>query len=235
MAILNNPGPVNPNNLVARFNDYVAATANSNIVWGVNNKPFPEFSSSIFGGSTSGMGNQTGDLGLGGQITAATIVSKFSAATASYTRIRKLRAILNVTGGGGNLPGGDASEDQAVYGPPDEFGFSEVVGIIPGIKPARSEGRGVIIDETQVANLNAHYLQSVGTIDNSGVQRGRLISRASIEGGSIVDNGVLFDYDGFFEQCRAKYIALRDTEITITVSVCHSSCHRSCHGSRSRR
>jgi hypothetical protein len=38
MATLNNP--VNANNLVDRFNDFVAATANRNIVWGTGNKPF---------------------------------------------------------------------------------------------------------------------------------------------------------------------------------------------------
>jgi hypothetical protein len=238
VATLNTPGPVNPNNLVARFNDYVAATANSNISWGSNAAPFSEWSylgANIFGGSTSGMGNQTGDLGLGGVITAQDIVSKFSAATASYTRIRKLRARLNVTGPGGNLPGGPASLDQPIYGPPDEFGNATVVGIIPGIKPPRTDGPGIVIDETQVANLSTSYLQSVGAIDSSGIQKNRLISKSNFQGGSVFDNQVLYDYIGFFEACRARYITLRDATVTVTVDVCHAICHNSCHRSRTRR
>jgi hypothetical protein len=236
VATLNTPGPVNPNNLVARFNDYVAATANANIVWGNNVKPFDEWNrSDVFGGSTSGMGVQTGNLGLGGVITAQDIVSKFSAATASYTRIRNLRARLNVTGPGGNFPGGPASLDQPIYGPPDEFGFPTVVGIIPGIKPARTDGPGIVIDETRVANLSTAYLQSVGAIDSSGIQPGRLISKSNFQGGSVFDKEVLFDYVGFFEACRSKYQELRDTSVTVTVNVCHASCHRSCHSSRTRR
>jgi hypothetical protein len=237
VATLNTPGPVNPNNLVARFNDYVAATANSNISWGSNAAPFSEWSylgSNVFGGTTSGMGNQTGDLGLGGVITAQDIVSKFSAATANYTRIRNLRARLNVTGGGGNLPGGAASEDQEIGGV-DEFGNYVVIGVIPGIKPPRSDGPGIVIDETRIANLSTAYLQSVGAIDSSGIQKDRLISKSNFQGGSVFDNQVLYDYIGFFEACRNKYTELRDNSVTITVDVCHSSCHRSCHRSRTRR
>lgn len=100
MASLNNP--IGGSNLVQRFNDFVAATANSNIEWGTDNKPFPEMPDSNFGGTTSGMGDTTGNLNLTGEINASTLVTAFANATRRYTRIRNLRARLNVTGAGGN-------------------------------------------------------------------------------------------------------------------------------------
>jgi hypothetical protein len=100
MASLNNP--VGSSNLVQRFNDFVAATANANIEWGTDSKPFDEMPNSSFGGSTSGMGDTTGNLNLTGEITASTLVSAFTNATKRYTRIRRLRARLNVLGDGGN-------------------------------------------------------------------------------------------------------------------------------------
>jgi hypothetical protein len=201
MATLNNP--VNGNNLVERFNDFVAATANRNIVWGTDNKPFSQMPNSTFGGTTSGMGNLTGNLGLTGLITANDIITKFSAATSNYTRIRRLRARLNVTGGGGNT----GSQSTA----------------------------GIIFDETQVSNLSTTYAGSVGTPDDGGVQQEKLISRASLQGGGVLENGFIVNYEGFFRECRAEYQNLRDTSVTVTVNVCHASCHRSCHSSRTRR
>jgi hypothetical protein len=231
VATLNTPGPVNPNNLVARFNDYVAATANANIAWGTGDQPFSEWNRpDVFGGPKSGMGNQTGDLGLGGVISAQEIISKFSAATASYTRIRNLTARLNVTGPGGNLPGGPASEPSYVY---DAEG--NLIDTIPGIPPARTDGPGIVIEETRVANLSTAYLQSVGAINSSGIQRNRLISKSNFQGGSVFDNEVLYDYVGFFEACRSRYVELRGNSVVVTVDVCHASCHRSCHRSRTRR
>ena len=203
MATLNNP--VSATNLVDRFNDFVAATANRNIVWGTNSKPFPEMPNSTFGGTTSGMGNQTGNLGLTGQITADDMITKFSAATASYTRIRRMRAILNLTGGGGNTPRGP-----------------------------RSGTPGVIIDQTEISNLSTAYLQGLG-IDDGGVQQDKLISRASLQGGGVIENGFIVNYEGFFRECRTAYEEARTTSTTVRIDVCHSSCHRSCHSSRTRR
>ena len=103
MTTLTNP--VAPQNIVDRFADFVTSTANSGISWGTNAYPFAEFDSSKFGGTTSGTtitatGSSIGSSG--GVITAVNIVNALLTETALYTNIRNLRAILNVTGGGGN-------------------------------------------------------------------------------------------------------------------------------------
>lgn len=101
MATLNNP--VNAQNIVDRFADYVVATANSGIVWGTNAEPFTEFDENNFGGTTSGKGIGISGSNIGSNpITASTIYNTLVSETNSYTRIRNLRAILFVTGGGGN-------------------------------------------------------------------------------------------------------------------------------------
>jgi hypothetical protein len=103
MAELTNP--VRGQNIVDRFADYVVATANAGIVWGTNAKPFAEMPDANFGGTTGGKA-----IGITGAnvipastlITAPTIYNALVAETNSYTRIRNLRALLFVTGGGGN-------------------------------------------------------------------------------------------------------------------------------------
>ena len=47
MATLTNP--INAQNIVDRFADYVTATADSGISWGTNALPFSEFNSANFG------------------------------------------------------------------------------------------------------------------------------------------------------------------------------------------
>lgn len=101
MATLNNP--VNAQNIVDRFADYVVATANSGISWGTNAEPFTEFNEGLFGGTTSGRGIGISGSNIGSNpITASTIYNTLVSETNAYTRIRNLRAILFVTGGGGN-------------------------------------------------------------------------------------------------------------------------------------
>lgn len=108
MATLTNP--VSRQNIVDRFSDYVTATANAGIAWGTNALPtHPDGTvvtlSANFGGTTGGRAiSINGDtLGASGDtITAITIYNSLLADTNRYTRIRKLRAILNVTGTGGN-------------------------------------------------------------------------------------------------------------------------------------
>lgn len=101
MAELNNP--VNAQNVVNRFADYVTTTANSGIVWGTGALPFTEWNLDVFGGDTSGK-----SIGISGaditadKITAQTIFDVLLAETATYTRIRNMRAQLFVTGDGGN-------------------------------------------------------------------------------------------------------------------------------------
>lgn len=102
MATLTNP--VNKQNIIDRFADYVVATANAGISWGTNALPFVEMPTNVFGGTTSGK-----SIGVAGtsitdtNITAATIRAVLEGETVSYTNIRNLRAVLNVTGTGGNI------------------------------------------------------------------------------------------------------------------------------------
>lgn len=104
MATLNNP--INPQNIVDRFADYVVATANAGISWGTDVYPFPEWTyGSEFGGTTAG--KSIGITGanvdaVGNLINAANIYNTLINETYTYTNIRNLQAILFVDGGGGN-------------------------------------------------------------------------------------------------------------------------------------
>jgi hypothetical protein len=103
MTTLNNP--ITPQNIVDRFKDFVTDTANSTIIWGTDSKPFSQMPDATFEGTTAGTtitstGSSIGTSG--GIITAVNIVNALLTETALYTNIRNLRALLNVTGGGGN-------------------------------------------------------------------------------------------------------------------------------------
>lgn len=103
MATLTNP--IRPQNLVNRFKDFVTTAANTGIVWGTNTKPFTEMPTATYQGTTSGTtASVTGaNIGTaGGIITAATIRTALETETALYTNIKNQRAILFVTGAGGN-------------------------------------------------------------------------------------------------------------------------------------
>jgi hypothetical protein len=103
MVTLTNP--VTPQNIVDRFADFVLAAANTGVVWGTNTLPFVEMPGATYAGTTSGTSiTATGaTIGTtGNTITAATIRSVLETETALYTNIRQQRAILNVTGAGGN-------------------------------------------------------------------------------------------------------------------------------------
>ena len=95
--------PVRKQNIVDRFADFVTADANGSIVWASNNEPFTEAPATWWGGTTSGrsIGIVGGSI-TGTTITASTIRNVLLTETQLYTNIRKLRARLNVTGGGGN-------------------------------------------------------------------------------------------------------------------------------------
>lgn len=150
MATLNNP--VNPQNIVDRFADYVVATGNSGIVWGTNAVPFGEFNTAEFGGSTSGKGigiSGSNIASVGDTITASNIYNTLVGETNTYTNIRNLRAILFVEGGGGNT----------------------------GSRPTE----GVVYDNTQVAYLNTNYLQNVGSPDASNVGSGNTVTSSGLE------------------------------------------------------
>lgn len=151
MASLNNP--VNPQNIVDRFSDYVTASANSGISWGTNAYPFGEFDGGYFGGDTGGRGisiNGGSINAVGDTITAANIYNTLVAETATYTNIRNLRALLFVDGGGGNT---------GSRGSP-----------------------GYIYDGTAVAHMNTNYRQGIGSPNGSDVSGGNNITAAGLEG-----------------------------------------------------
>ena len=150
MAILTNP--VNTQNIVDRFTDYVVSVGNSGIVWGTDVSPFPEFNTAEFGGTTSGksIGISGANIGAtGSTITAANIYNTLVSETNTYTNVRNLRAILFVDGEGGNI----------------------------GSRPTA----GVVFDDTQVSYLNTNYLQNIGSSDPANVSLGSDITSTGLE------------------------------------------------------
>lgn len=123
--------PVQKQNLIDRFADYVRDTANFGISWGTNAYPFAEFSqTSIFGGTTAGKALEVSAASItDSEITAQTIYDTLLAETRRYTKIRSMRAVLFVDGGGGNT----------------------------GSRP----NPGIIYDQTAVAYLNDTYIQTI--------------------------------------------------------------------------
>jgi hypothetical protein len=104
MATLNDP--ITAQNIIDRFADYVQATANSGISWGTNAIP-SEIPSSYFGGDTSGKGLETAVINNAGMVVDNTVIANnvydaLLAETRRFARIRNLRAVLVVDGGGGN-------------------------------------------------------------------------------------------------------------------------------------
>ena len=153
MATLNNP--IENQNIIDRFADYVVATANSGIVWGTNTVPFPEMPTANFGGSTGGRTISIAGSSIGADgttITASTIYNTLVAQTNAYTSIRNMRAILFVLSSG-------ASPWNT------------------GTRPTP----GVIFDSTQKSFLDASQLQSVGSPSNQGVASGQIIDDGNLE------------------------------------------------------
>jgi hypothetical protein len=95
--------PVSKTGIVNRFEDLVTDVANASIVWGTDSKPFTEMPDGNYAGTTSGT-----TIGVTGAsitdtiITASTIRTILETEAALYTNIRQQRAVLFVTGGGGN-------------------------------------------------------------------------------------------------------------------------------------
>lgn len=150
MASLNNP--VNPQNIVDRFADYVVGTANSGISWGTNSYPFGEFNGAEFGGDTGGrgIGISGGNVAaVGDTITASNIYNTLVAETAAYTNIRNLRALLFVDGGGGNT----GSRGTAGY----------------------------VYDGTAVAHMNTGYRQGIGSPSASNVSSTNIVTSTGLE------------------------------------------------------
>lgn len=158
MATLTNP--VEEQNIVNRFADYVVSDANSSIVWGTNANPTYDDGTVVvpddeFGGTTGGKSiGVSGANILDDPIDGNVIYNILKAETNTYTRIRNLRAVLFVDGDGGNN----------------------------GSRPTA----GIIYDVTNKANMSTSYLQDVGSPNNGGVGNGEVIDDADLE--TLFDN-----------------------------------------------
>jgi hypothetical protein len=204
MALTN---PINKQNVINRFSQFVTAIANANIIWGTNSRPSIYFTSTYigfepFGGTTSGKSIAASASSINDvEITASTIYRVLVQETQRYSNIRNLRAQVNVTGTGLLIL--ENSNARIDLGP------------ITGFEP------GLILDETQKAHLSSTYLQVEGTPNPSNVVVSQTITAAGLE--------------NFFTNLQTLYNQYRDNVVTITANVCHSSCHNSCHAARSRR
>lgn len=212
MATLNNP--VNAQNIVDRFADFVVATANSGISWGTNNQPTwysPKYGtlavipSFYFGGPVGGKAigvNAPNNVFNGTVINAANIFSALLAETNQYTNIRFVRARLIITGAGRvDTPSGDTWPVGVVFDTTAVTYLTTGYQIVPYQVSAQG-GPGVVAIAP-------------------GVVRGQVIRRSTLE--------------EFFGNLRAYYTAARNNVHAIDTVVCHASCHSSCHSSRGRR
>jgi hypothetical protein len=96
-------GNINPQNITARWVDFVHATANADLTWNRGNLPFAEFDANYFLiGNRSLNLNGSEIAALGNPITPNQIYNTLLSETATYTNLRNLRALLNVEGDGGN-------------------------------------------------------------------------------------------------------------------------------------
>ena len=143
--------PVEEQNIVNRFADYVPPAANTGISYHTGSVPFTEMATSYFGGGSGGksLGISGASIKNNGElIDASGIQDTLETETFNYTSIRSLRAILNVTGGGGNT----------------------------GTQPTA----GVITDVTGIAYLNTSYRVALGT-RSVNLQTGNLIDDSVLE------------------------------------------------------
>lgn len=215
MVTLTNP--INAQNIVDRFSDYVVATANEGIIWGTDAVPTGDTSPATvdpivqivptedFGGTTGGKAiGITGSSieGPGGMVDAQMIYNTLVAETNTYTSIRQLNAVLRVTGTGGSQ---GTRLTNSAYDPARVYievtNTTRPAYLVPGLT----------------------YSQSI-TIDPAssyGLTQGGLITAAGLE--------------NFFAALLAAYVVTRENVVQYITEVCHASCHSSCHGSRGRR
>lgn len=156
MAVLTNP--VNKSNIIARFADYVESSANAGIVWGTNNRPSIYFTSTYigsepFGGTTAGRPISISGADLTTTLASAgNIYSVLVAETQRYSNIRNLRAIVNVTGAGGNTPIGPVTN-----------------------------ATGIIFNQVAKAHLSTSYRQATVSPSTAGVDPGSIIRNSNLE------------------------------------------------------
>jgi hypothetical protein len=205
MASLNNP--VNLQNIIDRFADYVVAAANSGIVWGFDNKPFPEMDGYYFGGFTNGKSISIQGQGYQGTKIYSNIYEGVLLETFRYSNIRNMRALLYVT----------FSDDPASEGwggnikpPPGGYDLA-----LPYDVPYPPRAGGYIFDQTAKAHLSTSFTYSTDS--------GRL-ARGQISPGNRITRTGLED---LFDRARSLYYDFQDDTVEVTITVCHSSCHYS--------
>lgn len=214
MATLNDP--VNVQEIIDRFKDFVDATANSGIEWGTDVKPFPELTDAdaaiLFGGTTNeGRSNTLTDekINKNNVVSAQDIIDALLAETTAFTRIRNIQIILNVTGGGGNT------------------GTRPVAGPVPSTTiPKKAILSEAYIKELSRADLPSELKATQGTI----------ISVESLE--ELFEALKTAYLNETTKPGTSPTAAGATPEVgnnPYIVSVCHASCHSSCHGSRGRR
>lgn len=110
MPNLENPGPIRRLTIIQRTIEELNGAALAGIVWGTNNKPFPEALNEWFEGPTNwgGLDPATVDANYGalGLIEASTLTEAIRNITQYYTRVRNIRCVRVITGNGGNTPAG---------------------------------------------------------------------------------------------------------------------------------
>jgi hypothetical protein len=117
MASLNDP--INVTDIIARYQDFVTAAADNQLpIWGTDAVPFSQMPTSYFAGTTTQPVNlielDSADLVPSPDIIDGSDVhNALLTETNKYTNIRQMRAILNVTGGGGNR--GSYSSPGVIY------------------------------------------------------------------------------------------------------------------------
>lgn len=122
MATLNNP--INSQNIVDRYADFVVATANAGIEWFNNGpgsvaEPFPEFNEALLGsssGRTIAISGASIRAPGTSRITAQDLRVALVLETNRYTNIRRLRARRLISTGPGNAtrPASDATDETRV-------------------------------------------------------------------------------------------------------------------------
>jgi hypothetical protein len=110
MPALENPGPIRRLTIVQRTIEQINGVALRGITWGTNAKPFPEAETGWFAQRTDwgGLDPASVDAGYGalGLIEADGVTEGIRQIIQYYTRIRNIRCVRKVTGGGGNRAAG---------------------------------------------------------------------------------------------------------------------------------
>ena len=195
MANLTNP--INKQNIVDRFADYVVATANSGISWGTNSIPTYGDGTVVaggqyFGGDTGGKPIPINGSRLergDGIINAANILQGLVDATYWYTSIRVMRAVLYVTVSGGS----------------------------PWNTGSRPGPGGVVYDQTAVAHMMDGYRQGFNWPGQSDVASNNKITASGLEQWFA---NLRSTYTGL----RANQVYV---QTNVCHASCHNSCHSS--------